>query len=72
MAWTNAACPSGLPQDLGQRQSLIMNAMNHALKSGYSRDYQKMIRRYFNALSEAEVVIMPDTSTSIQIEGINP
>jgi hypothetical protein len=49
-----------------------MNAMNHALKSGYSRDYQKMIRRYFNALSEAEAVIMPDTSTSIQIEGINP
>jgi len=66
------AGPSGLPQDLGQRQSLIMNAMNHALKSGYSRDYQKMIRRYFNALSEAEAVIIPDTNTSIQIEGINP
>ena len=64
--------PSGLPQDLGQRQSLIMNAMNHALKSGYSRDYQKMIRRYFNALSEAESVIIPDTSSAPTIEGINP
>ncbi len=63
--------PSGLPQDLGQRQSLIMNAMNHALKSGYSRDYQKMIRRYFNALSEAESVIIPDTGTT-QVEGIHP
>ncbi|MBC8345782.1 MAG: hypothetical protein ISR82_05940 [Candidatus Marinimicrobia bacterium] len=66
------AGPSGLPQDLGQRQSLIMNAMNHALKSGYSRDYQKMIRRYFNALSEAEAVIMPDTNSSNQMEEINP
>jgi len=58
--------------DLGQRQSLIINAMNHALKSGYSRDYQKMIRRYFNALSNAETVILPDTNVSIQIETVNP
>ena len=35
--------PMGLPDDLGQRQSLIMNAMNSALKLGYSNDYQKMI-----------------------------
>jgi hypothetical protein len=54
--------PSGLPQDLGQRQSLIMNAMNIALKSGYSRDYQNMIRRYFNALSESEFILSPDTT----------
>jgi len=46
--------------------------MNHALKSGYSRDYQKMIRRYFNALSNAETVILPDTNVSIQIETVNP
>ncbi|MDP6339953.1 MAG: hypothetical protein QF842_06475 [Candidatus Marinimicrobia bacterium] len=64
--------PAGLPQDLGQRQSLIMNAMNHALKSGYSRDYQKMIRRYFNALNEAESVPLPNTNSTISIEGINP
>ena len=57
--------PSGLPLDLGQRQSLIMNAMNTALKSGYSRDYQNMIRRYFNALSELEAVLFQD-STKIQ------
>ena len=64
--------PSGLPQDMGQRQSLIMNAMNDALKSGYSRDYQKMIRRYFNAISESESVIITDTSSVPTIEGINP
>jgi len=64
--------PSGLPHDLGQRQSLIMNAMNNALKSGYTRDYQNMIRRYFNALSEAESVILPDTNTIMQLEEINP
>jgi hypothetical protein len=62
VAWTG---PSGMPADLGQRQSLIMNAMNTALKSGYSRDYQNMIRRYFNKLSESEAVLLPDT-TQIQ------
>ena len=39
-----------------------MNAMNIALKSGYSRDYQNMIRRYFNALSESEFILSPDTT----------
>ena len=62
VAWTGT---SGMPADLGQRQSLIMNAMNTALKSGYSRDYQNMIRRYFNKLSESEAVLLPDT-TQIQ------
>ena len=64
--------PSGLPQDLGQRQSLIMNAMNDALKLGYSRDYKNMIRRYFNALSEAESIILPDSTKTSEIEGIYP
>ena len=64
--------PSVLPQDMGQRQSLIMNAMNDALKSGYSRDYQKMIRRYFNAISESKSAIITDTSSVPTIEGINP
>ena len=51
--------PMGLPDDLGQRQSLIMNAMNSALKLGYSNDYQKMIRRYFNSLNGLEATIKP-------------
>ena len=59
VAWTG---PAGMPADLGQRQSLIMNAMNTALKSGYSRNYQNMIRRYFNKLSESEMVLFPDST----------
>jgi len=45
--------PSGLPMDLGQQRNLAMEALNVALKAGYSRDYQDMIRRYFNALIES-------------------
>jgi hypothetical protein len=44
--------PAGLPADLGQRQDLAMEALNRALKSGYPRDYQEMIRRYFHTLSQ--------------------
>ncbi len=46
--------PAGLPTDLGQRRNLAMEALNLALKSGYSKDYQDMIRRYFNALMASE------------------
>ena len=45
--------PSGLPVDLGQRQSITIEALNRAMKAGYSRDYQTMIRRYFNAVGQA-------------------
>ena len=65
VAWTG---PSGMPADLGQRQSLIMNAMNTALKSGYSRNYQNMIRRYFNKLSESETVLLPDSTRTPTLE----
>ncbi|MEE8436882.1 MAG: hypothetical protein V3S22_00965, partial [Candidatus Neomarinimicrobiota bacterium] len=62
--------PAGLPQDLGQRKSLFIEALNQALKSGYSRDYQEMIRRYFNRLSRVEENILPD-STSKTLENPN-
>jgi len=55
--------PSGLPVDYGQRRSLAMEALNQSLKAGYSRDYQTMIRRYFNALSQSEEQIVPTDST---------
>ena len=51
----------GMPKDLGQRQSFIINAMNKALNSGYSRDYQNMIRRYFNSLNQTQKGILSDT-----------
>lgn len=50
----NSDGPAGLPVDLGQRRSLAIEALNEALKVGYSRDYQEMIRRYFNALIQDE------------------
>ena len=58
----------GLPENLGQRQSLIMEAMDIALKSGYNNDYQKMIRRYFNALNELETIIKPSMNRSEEVE----
>jgi hypothetical protein len=55
--------PSGLPVDYGQRRSLAMEALNQSLKAGYSRDYQTMIRRYFNALIQSEEQIIPTDTT---------
>ena len=42
--------------------------MDIALKSGYNNDYQKMIRRYFNALSELETIIKPSMNRSEEAE----
>ena len=55
--------PSGLPVDYGQRRSLAMEALNQSLKAGYSRDYQTMIRRYFNALIQSGEQIIPTDTT---------
>jgi len=42
--------PAGLPKDLGQRESLALQALNKALRLGYSKEYQAMIKHYFNSL----------------------
>jgi len=55
--------PSGLPLDYGQRRSLAMEALNQSLKAGYSRDYQTMIRRYFNSLSKIEQISFEKDTT---------
>ncbi|MFQ6673317.1 MAG: hypothetical protein ACE5GH_00870, partial [Fidelibacterota bacterium] len=52
--------PSGLPSDLGQRRNLAMEALNQALKAGYSRDYQDMVRRYFNLLIQSSEISVQD------------
>ena len=44
--------PGGLPMDLGQREDLAIQALNQAMKAGYSRDNQIMIKRYFNSMSQ--------------------
>ena len=52
---------SRMPENLGQQQSIIFNAMNKALKAGYSPDYQNMIRRYFNSLNQTKRSFITDT-----------
>lgn len=56
--------PAGLPKDFGQRHSLILDAMNQALRSGYSQDYKTMIRLYFNRIAEATDTVIPDSGAA--------
>ena len=44
--------PGDLPIDLGQRENIAIQALNRAMKAGYSRDNQLMIKQYFNSLSK--------------------
>ncbi len=48
------AGPGGLPDDLGQRRDLTLEALNRAMKSSYPQEYKTMIRAYFNSLIQAE------------------
>jgi len=43
--------PSGLPGNLGEREDLIMQAMEKALRTGYSQEYQVIIQNYFQQLA---------------------
>ena len=40
-----------------QTNLIIIDAMNEALSSGFSVEYQKMIRRYFNSMLTTKLVI---------------
>ena len=57
----SSVAPTGLPSDLGQRKSIIMNAMDEALSAGYTREYQRMIQKYFNSLNTLEAYSVSDT-----------
>ena len=35
--------PLGLPSDLGQRKSILMEAMDQALSAGFSKEYQNLL-----------------------------
>ena len=39
-----------------QTNLIIIDAMNEALSSGFSIEYQKMIRRYFNSMLSAKLI----------------
>ena len=42
----------GLPNDLGQRRSITLKALNSAMRAGYSKEHQDMIKYYFNSLDQ--------------------
>ena len=44
----------GLPEDRGQRELLLMDAMESALKEGHSNEYQEIIKLYFYNLQKNE------------------
>ena len=46
--------PTGLPIDMGEREMLIINAMESALKEGHSREYQNMMKQYFRELQKED------------------
>jgi hypothetical protein len=46
--------PTGLPSDLGEREMLLINAMESALQEGHSREYQNMMKQYFRSLQQGE------------------
>tara|TARA_Y100001970_G_scaffold52183_1_gene65950 strand:- start:40 stop:1047 length:1008 start_codon:yes stop_codon:yes gene_type:complete len=57
----SSTAPLGLPSDLGQRKSIIMEAMDQALSAGFSKEYQRMIQKYFNSLNSLEAISDSDT-----------
>jgi len=54
-----------LPVDLGQRQNIALEALNRSLNSGYTREYQVMIKRYFNAMSQLKIQNNNETNEEI-------
>ena len=43
------------------KETEIMNAMDEALSAGYSREYQRMIQKYFNSLNTLDAYSVSDT-----------
>ena len=44
--------PMGLPDNKGERELLLINAMNSALKEGHSKEYQSMMKKYFRNIQK--------------------
>jgi len=47
--------PGELPKNLGERRNLLQENLEQAMRDGYSREYEEIIRRYFEALSKEAV-----------------
>ncbi len=50
-----AKSPDDLPENMGEIDSQIREDLLKALKQGYSRDYQELIKKYFEALVNEEI-----------------
>ena len=46
--------PISLPEDRGERQTILTNALDDALNQGYSTDYQVVLKKYFKYLEQAD------------------
>ena len=46
--------PIVLPDDKGERRSILTNALQDALEQGYSTDYQIILKKYFKYLEETD------------------
>tara|TARA_B100000959_G_C14859179_1_gene573508 strand:- start:83 stop:1132 length:1050 start_codon:yes stop_codon:yes gene_type:complete len=46
--------PISLPEDRGERQTVLTNALDDALNQGYSTDYQVVLKKYFKYLEQAD------------------
>ena len=44
--------PEELPSDLGEKNTIFINAMEKALDQNYSQEYQEIIKVYFKELQE--------------------
>ena len=44
--------PTNLPENKGEKELLLINAMDSALKEGHSREYQTMMKQYFRNLQK--------------------
>lgn len=47
--------PGELPKDLGERRSLLRQNFEQAMRDGYTKDYEELIRLYFEALAKEKV-----------------
>ncbi len=46
--------PGELPEDLGERNIVLRQKLEEALKNGYTSEYKEIIRKYFEELSKEE------------------
>ncbi len=47
--------PDQLPEDLGERKEVLQQQLLRALNQPYPKEYEELIKSYFNSLREAEI-----------------